>query len=146
VVAVAVCAERVEGDHDLRAQASELRDDTTGRLSRLRLVECPIHVVQELDLAHAKFSRRRPELRLADSSHLGVAGATLVREIAPPLAARGRDDVRLDPLRRIRRQRPADAERLVIGMSQDSHEPQRFGSIQRHRAAAAGMAARMTAR
>ena len=52
---------------------------------------------------------------------------------ATSLTARGRDEQDLDALRCVFRERSSDAQRFIIGMSEDGHQPERPVRSHRHR-------------
>ena len=121
---MAVRAERIEGDDDVRADAAYVTGDRLARLGRIDAVELAVEIVEHDHLAHAELVCRRAQLGLARApDDVGPGPGSLVVE-SPALAARGGHHERLDPFARILRENPARPERLIVGMGEHAHQPQ----------------------
>ncbi len=109
---------------DVRPDAAQVAGDRFLRGCGIDRVERAVRIAEERDLAHAQLLRRGPQLRLARLAD--DVGARTLAAVAEPatLAARRRDEIRLDAFRRVFRQRPARPQRLVVGVGEDAHQSQ----------------------
>src|SRR5262249_50873139 len=118
MIGVTIAALWPEGDHDMWPHPPQVPNDLANHLTRIRLVEVAVGIIEEIDLANAQPSRRRIQLGLAYGAERRWAG--VVAGVAEPaaLAARRRHKVDLNSFGGILGQRAAITERLVVGVGQ----------------------------
>lgn len=117
-----------EGQHDVRAQSPDLPHEARNHLTGLRLIELPVLVVEQGHVADAEHRGRCAELafpqgrqRLAPRVLRTVHG---VSEIAPTVAPRGGHEARIHSLVGVFREHPAEAQRFVVRVRHNHHQPE----------------------
>jgi hypothetical protein len=122
VIGVSIRAVGIERDNHMRADAPQMSNDFCNGFGGIRLIEVAINVIEEAHLADAEFSRGVEQFRFADLAERFQARIVLF--VAPPaaFAARGGDEICLDSLGGILRQRPAHAQGFIVGMSENAHQ------------------------
>ena len=124
---MAVRAERIEGDDDLRPDASNVAGDLLARLGRIDAIQLAIEIVQQAHLAHAELACRRAQLGLACSPDDRRPRRRALVVEPPALAASRRHDEGLDAFSRVFRENPSRPERLIVWMSEHAHQPKLHG-------------------
>ncbi len=121
---MSVRAVGAEGDHHVRPDAAQMiRDCLLRDLGRHR-VQRTIRIAKHRDLAHAQLAGRGSQLRFTRAADdFVVRPLVAVAEEAAALTPRGGQQIRLDTVRCVLRQRAARSQRFIIGMSEDAHEP-----------------------
>lgn len=101
VIGVAVGANLIERQHDLRAHATQMPDDLADGFVGIRLIQVSVRVVEKADLLDSEHGSRVQELLFPDSAHgfrTRILGAVM---LAAALSPRCGYDVDLDSLRTV---------------------------------------------
>ena len=123
VIRVPVRAERIERHDHLRPDAPYVAGDLLARLRRIDAIQLAIEIIQQAHVGHTKLTRCGTQLglaRLPDNRGSGRC-AFVVKPSA--LASSRRDDECLDAFARVLREHASRPERLVIRVSEDTHQP-----------------------
>src|SRR6266496_3651691 len=115
---------RTERNDHVRPDPPQMPGDPGGSLRRICRVKGAVLVVEEYHLSESQFLCRGAQFSLArPPDDCGPGRFTIVEETAT-LAARGRHQIRLNTLAGILRQRSTVPQRLIVGMSEHTHQAQ----------------------
>src|SRR2546428_6280166 len=116
-----------KSDHHIGLHSAQVFHDLCHGFCRRGLIQVAIQVIQKLNPANTKHSGCCQQLRLAYLAQ--CLQAWIVALVAEPTAFAPRcgDKVRLDPFGGVLRKYAAVAERLIIWVSQDTHQFQFVG-------------------
>src|SRR6266508_3863388 len=118
---VAIGAVGPEGDHDIRPERTYDLDNRAGQFMRIRVLECPVHVVKHPCVADAELLARGIEFALTHLAECATRRHQWVADLAS-LATGRRDHHRLPPSGHVLCQRPTRTEGLVVGMCEHPQE------------------------
>ena len=113
VIGMSVGALRSESEDDMRSDSPYVGGDSGGRREWVHLVECAVGVIEKADLGDPQSGKLRGR---------SVPGPT----VSPAFPARGGYQKYLDALAGIPGKGSTHPQGLVIGVSEDSHEPEVF--------------------
>ena len=131
-VGMSIAALWPKGDDDLRLDTIDVACDARDGLARVHVVEGGIGIVEKADVVDAEHARRCDQFRFTDGGKLPRRRVAQLA-IPPALTARRGDQVGLDALPGIPRQRPAHSQRLVVGVREHRHETKLHTLITRNR-------------
>ena len=111
-----------EGNDHLRPDPANLCDDFGDGFGGIRLVYIAIYVVEEVQAFHTQFVDRVLQFPCADLAESLRDGILLLGTESDSLAARGANQIGINPCGGILRQRTAHAHRFIIGVCKDRQQ------------------------